>query len=272
MFVLFRITCSMLIISSSHSKSVVFPAQFQDTQLRVLGGRDMRPDEYSAVVVFIDFELGSVRICTGVMMTDYWGLTAAHCTIFDNTLHVWYKNFTEQPIRLETAVEILETFIHPSFRMTTYKNRAIKMENDICLFHSFKVNVKGFARLSAVDYTTMLGLPIAYVGGGSTSVNTVLYNNISAEDNVRQLQVGEGLITRCGPYLRMMSKYIICISPKCANRGETPWPGDSGGPLIHDNRVIGVASLILPNVTIGFTPVSPYLDWIYQITHSRDNF
>ncbi|KAJ8738051.1 hypothetical protein PYW08_000646 [Mythimna loreyi] len=268
MFILFCIVYSVLIISSSHSKRVVIPAQIQDTQLRVLGGRDMRPDEYSAVIVLIAFESEAMRTCSGVMVTEYFGLTAAHC-IIGNPLHAWFKNFTEQPIRLETAVEVLETFIHPSFRILKIGSVVAHMENDICLFHSFKVHVKSFARLSAVDYTTMLGLPITYVGGGFTSINSLIYKNVSSEDYVRQLQVGEGLITRCDPVLSFISKFIMCISPKCTNRIERPWPGDSGGPLIYNNRVIGICSTAVPPM---YTPVSPYLDWIYQIIHSRDNF
>ncbi|KAJ8738053.1 hypothetical protein PYW08_000648 [Mythimna loreyi] len=272
--ILFRITFSVLVISNSVGKRVVVPAQFQDTHLRIPHGRDVKPDEYSAVIVLFDLEISAMRKCSGVMVTEYWGLTAAHCTMYGIPFHAWYKNFTAEPFRLDLAAEVIETFTHPSFRVVLL-NKVYLVENDISLFHSLKVNLKSFARLSAVDYSTLLGLHVTYVGGGSTTFEAEFDYHMSPEDNSRQLQIGEGLITPCRPEMRIQSKYVMCVSPTCANRYQGAGTGDSGGPLIYDHRIVGICSFGLMShviISTAYTPVSPYLDWIYQVIHSGDAY
>lgn len=109
MFIFFRITCSVSVlccILNSDGKRFVIPAeQYQDTNLRVINDR-----EYAFVIVLISYYYELLRLCTGAMLTEVWGLTAAHCTIFEIPYHAWFSNFTVPPIRLDTAAEVLQTY------------------------------------------------------------------------------------------------------------------------------------------------------------------
>lgn len=245
----------------------------KNTHLRVLNGRNIGQSEYPFVIILFELHIENFhpvrRFCTGSVIAKHWVLTAAHC-VKENVeknikFFVWYNNFTVPPSDAKSFSKVLNIYIHPAYRELDLNDDDMPFlsENDLCLLRVNKMDMKSYGRLSAVDHTTMIGLPVTYVGGGGT--------NDPKKDSFRPLQVGEAVITACNEEMNSGSKYLICIMPKCSNRLQMPWFGDSGGPLIHDGVIVGVCSFGF-NTSImgndGYAPVSPYLDWIYGVMHA----
>lgn len=272
MITLFYI-CSFVSILSARNATGTFlkTDHLIDSVLRVQHGYDMEHGEYPFVVMLVVILYGSYvyRFCTGSMISENWGLTAAHCKNFYPKFYVWYGNFTRHPTLSDLYTEGLEMITHPSYRWLSADGgkEDLFVNNDICLFRvdSNKITIRNYGRLSAVDRGTMIGLPVTYVGGGTTAKNP-------ADDLFRQLQVGEATIIKCDKEMSSKSKYVICITPKCSNRMQRPWYGDSGGPLIFNGNIIGVCSYGIESDVIarsGYAPISPYTDWIYNVIHSK---
>ncbi|XP_026745228.1 trypsin-like [Trichoplusia ni] len=243
---------------------------------RVFAGRDLAVGEYPFVIVYIILqkETGiNKRFCTGTMITATWSITAAHCNenfIDDsgNVLkkYVAYDNFTESPYITGLYVPIMETFNHPAYKDLVHANGQVTfMIHDIALFRSENVPVKAHAVLLAADYSTLIGLPVVYVGGGRKFL--WVFNKL----NPQPLQLGEATIINCDEIMKKVSKHTICLAPKCSKTYQTNLYGDSGGPLIYDGKVIGVASSakLCKIAKMAYTPVSPYLEWIYRVVNGK---
>ncbi|KAJ8926765.1 hypothetical protein NQ314_020883 [Rhamnusium bicolor] len=67
----------------------------------------------------------------------------------------------------------------------------------------------------------------------------------------------------CDSYFGIVQDQHICIS---GAQGSGTCNGDSGGPLMSGNRLIGIASFgaqgCLRGYPSGFTRVEYYLDWL----------
>lgn len=241
--------------------------------LRIHGGRNIENDEYTFVVVLAQINTvysWSQRLCTGAMLTERWGLTAAHCSLIHHNYYVWYGKFNLPPTATQLMTKVLKLVIHPSFRCLTLNDgrKDLLVENDVGLFHVDKLVLKSVGVLLATDYTSLTGLPVKYVGGGMTRYQMKL------DDTFRPLQVGEAIIISCDEELRSISKYILCLAPKCSNKLQRTWYGDSGGPLISDGKIIGVCSYGVESDVIArmaYVPVSPYLDWISTVINTTSD-
>lgn len=226
----------------------------ESNHLRIIGGRDITEGEYPFVVILLLKILTYYfRLCTASIITHKFVLSAAHCfeTAQAKNIFIWRGNFTSEPVRSQ-LVGVRQLIIHPRYFLS--RDRGLWTGNDICLLHVEEMSGVAYGRLLAVDHLTMIGLPVKYVGGGTTDK--------PAADSLRPLQVGEGAIKPCG---KEDGKQVqsICVMPKCSTVEHSPWRGDSGGPLVFEGKIVGVASYTrryLPRSV--FTAVSSYLDWI----------
>ncbi|XP_022833916.1 granzyme D-like [Spodoptera litura] len=241
--------------------------------LRVIHGNSVKEDEFPYVVVLIAKNVWSLsRICTGSMLTADWGLSAGHCkpiiTTEYTSIYAWYGNFTQWPFHSNKCIPVVEWKVHPAYRLlNTDDHPDLLVDNDISLFRiEASLKLTRYARLSAVDRGSLLGLPVIYIGGGSTKGKNYY------EPMERPLKKGEGAIISCSVDIRMKSRHVVCINPKCDLKIQYPWYGDSGGPLIHGEQIIGVCSYV---VDVGdvhqsvFVSTSPFIDWISFVIHSK---
>ncbi|KAH9638335.1 hypothetical protein HF086_006515 [Spodoptera exigua] len=224
--------------------------------LRVFNGRDIKEGEYPyVVVIFIrsNNHNSFARLCTGSMISNNWVITAGHCAYqIETQLFVWYGNHTVSPLVSNMFREVLEIVLHPSYRSIF----DFLEDNDLCLLRVKDINVQSYGRLSADDYSSFVGLPVTYVGGGDT--------NSSKGKDLLPLQVGEAAVIPCSSEFRGFARHLICVTHRCSTKVYESGTGDSGSPLIYDNRIIGVLSYG-EKVLDGYTPVSSYLDWIFKI-------
>ncbi|KAH9638334.1 hypothetical protein HF086_006514 [Spodoptera exigua] len=266
MFGKITILCLLILgtvrISASHENAI-----------RVIHGTDVKEDEFPYVIVLIRKNAFFVsRLCTGSMLTPYWGLSAGHCKETftpEYSIYVWYGNFSLSPFYTENYIPVVEWNLHPSYRVLNFKNHPdLIVDNDVSLFRiEPELRLASYARLSALDRDSLLGHSVIYIGGGTTK--TVGGAN---ENFQRPLKKGEGSITSCDFEIRLKSKHVACIKPKCDLRFQFPWYGDSGGPLIHDEQIVGVCSFVVNASDFfqgAFVPISPYVDWISYVINSK---
>ncbi|XP_049870334.1 serine protease 1-like [Pectinophora gossypiella] len=222
--------------------------------LRVIHGIDDGGDSHGYVVaIALGLHYKAARFCTGSLIDTNWVITAAHCfaTVkalgIDNCL-ILFENFTITPIYARYARKILQVIPHISYHKSINKN-------DIGLMLVEHVELNVFGKLSAVDYRTFTGRAVHYVGAGATYTdfdneeNPKLAKAISDLDDVRPLQIGEAVVVACGKasvrrlpdVSHKKNNALICLRSKCSNREERAQVGDSGGPLILDGKIIGIA-------------------------------
>lgn len=226
--------------------------------------------EFSYVVSLQEWTAGENRIinvarqCIGSAITNQWILTAGHC-ISKKLSHVEYgqkdnRNYTR----------IISKQLHPGYRMDySFGGYYAILNNNVALIKVEGMDLKKYARLSARDYSTILGEIVRYAGyGGIRTINENKSDNESRSPE--DLRIVEGGIIKCERERYIIFQPAICVAPKCGNQKLRTSQGDSGGPLTLDKRIIGVNSGNSPIMNDVFTPISPFFDWISSTINKKN--
>ncbi|XP_049876680.1 serine protease SP24D-like [Pectinophora gossypiella] len=251
-----------------------------------MAGVDAPEHRYPYVVALARFYPESddiARFCTGSLIANNWVLIAAHCfAVFDivpiNTCIIMFGNLTITPNKNNSA-KILQAISHVRF----HKER---LKNDVGLLLVEHVELNSYGKLSPIDYVALIGRTLKYVGAGLTSSDyeiehyPVKTRIKIKKDSVRPLQVGEALAVSCMRWEKRMVGFstvsiynnaLICLRSRCSNRLGGSQSGDSGGPLLYDDKIVGIAHGSMPSNTYEFfyTAVSPHLDWILRTVATK---
>ncbi|KAJ2951138.1 hypothetical protein O0L34_g5528 [Tuta absoluta] len=156
-------------------------------------------------------------------------------------------------------------------------------------------------KISAVDYRSLAGYAVTYLGAGGTYSFSDFFNDGTGhnavtrkEDQVRPLQIGKAVIVQCAlasnPFDPKLSG--ICVQSKCSKSHQSLNEGDGGAPLLYKGKIVGIATMVTPaagsmkhrygairpiyrkdvgNVGAVYTAVSPYLNWINSVILSEDS-
>ncbi|XP_050362087.1 trypsin CFT-1-like [Nymphalis io] len=211
-----------------------------EAALRILGGRDALRDEFPfAVRLEAQLTVENInrskniveyhQLCTGAVVTPKWILTAAHCYFKNISTFARYNSYF--PKHMGEISPILEVYIHPQFT----QRRIWANQNDVALFLSQNILVSQYAKLSAVDYKTLVGHKVSILGFGATN----------ATKSEKPLQVLEGMMNKCFESEKDFIDFaatMMCVVPLCGLEA-TICGGDSGGPVVHSSGIVGVNSM-----------------------------
>lgn len=247
--------------------------------------------EFSYVVDLQEWRKGEnyviniARICTGSAITKQWILTAGHC-ISKKLSHVEYGEKGNKNVS-----KIISKKLHPGYRMDySFGGYYAILNNNIALIKVETMNLKKYARISARDYSTIIGEIVKYAGYGGLKLKNE--NNSSKEDGPKdqyqdrtkrqeetkeekenrtpdELRVAQGGIIKCERERYIIFQPAMCFAPKCGRQKLRTSQADSGGPLTLDKRIIGVNSGYSPIMSDVFTPVSPFFDWITSTINKK---
>lgn len=235
-------------------------AKRQSPQPRVYLGNKDTSNEFPFVVIMERRNGTKVGTCN--LIAQNWLITAGHSIKRGNNNRIIrYGDVTTRNGSLYS--EIVTTFHHPSYFFSEISE--IAAINDIALVLIEKVKINTYAKLPAIDYKSLMGLPVKFAGCGYTGMIDILPEAIMEGDDFLPVQVGEAVVVKCPPTYPMFGP-AICIAPKCSNKFQNTRDGDGGGPLIYMGKIIGVLIGSDTEKPIGyFTPVSPNLNWIKSV-------
>ncbi|XP_063709380.1 collagenase-like [Culicoides brevitarsis] len=241
--------------------SVIFGAQSLPTSInpRIVHGSQARLGQFPHQVALLNRKMNSFSLCGGSIISTDFVLTAAHCVrnIIHTTISFGTINRNSPMLQMIAHKHI----IHENYNPTN-------LNNDIALWKlPQKLIFNEFIKPISLpnDFSDTFENSNAIVSGfgrteGSTSSSQVLryafVKVISNEDCVKNFG---GHVVTAG---------TICSIG--ANSLEGPCNGDSGGPLMINNKndvLIGVASFVsaqgcAAGRPAGFVRVSKYLEWI----------
>lgn len=256
--------------------------------LRIVGGQSVSYGKYPYIARLelkhvIGVDLYRAHICTCSVLTPIWTLTASHCSlILDNipnaTLMVRYGS--TYPFDDKGNYSVVIKFVrHPSYRLLGEPNKMYSLDNDIALLKTQPVMLPVYGRVSSVDHLSLTGFTAVVAGFGITNYTS---GKMMFSDTLKlnmPLQTLNVLIKRCSndvlDYVKISPG--ICLARRC-RESVSICSGDSGGPLIHNSRIIGVNSMgadldctnkiedrFKSNFVGIITAASPFSEWIGKV-------
>lgn len=198
------------------------------------------------------------KLCTGTLIARNWILTAAHCLVL---------TLSQVKIGDDTTwvtVKILKKIPHPAYRKYYRHERYYYAVNDLALIKIPDVIIRSYGKLSTKYYKSILGLPIKCLSFGLTIVEKKNSKNVwELQNDVADTFRTEGAVVVCkDEHVRYGPG--ICTAPRCHLKWNST-NGDSGGPLIFNNHVVGVCSRKSSQPVERYTPVSLYLGWLKSV-------
>lgn len=223
---------------------------------RIVGGSPAAPNQFPHQVALL--RSGSLT-CGGSLIADKWVLTAAHCVVSGNqvvspsllSVLAGTVNLNQGGVRRNVLRAI------PHERYGNFRNDVALLE----LVQAFQLS-SSVATIALRRSTVPGGSTVTISGWGRLSnggplPSTLQYNQataLSAFSCARETGFTTGLICLKSP----------------ANNGACN--GDSGGPAVYNNEVVGVANFVINGCGTtnadGYAQVSDFVQWIESRVNS----
>uniref|UniRef100_A0A1B0CTA9 Putative trypsin-like serine protease n=1 Tax=Lutzomyia longipalpis TaxID=7200 RepID=A0A1B0CTA9_LUTLO len=226
---------------------LVWQANFRpgcEAQSRVMGGIPAQPGEFPHLVVLMSGR--NTMICSGSIISENWVLTAAHCLALNIPTTTYILAGTTS-YREGQKYQVQKRIIHEKYnpRLLTSDIALIRVAKPFQfsrLINKISVNPREF---SSGEIAEIVGF----------GINDSGYSGVLYKVDVK--------VSHC---LEQRPAYICTFS---VDGGSCN--GDSGGPLQHNNSIIGITSHGIDPCANGVTPdvftrVSRYFQWIEQNT------
>ncbi|XP_063363970.1 serine protease 1-like [Cydia amplana] len=221
---------------------------------RVYNGVDLDPRQHRHLVLLeINFwDPGTHGTCTGSIISAQWIITAAHCVTRDGIESITVRQFNKEIDRILTYVRPYNFFKH--FLYIKGLEEISNSKNDIALLKASNSIVfdKYVSPIELAHAPPQIGNPVIMAGYG--------LNEISEMEPPLPRQ-GVARLTQCP----MLDEYkdMWCIYDDVKTS-----PGDSGGPLTYNGKLVGITSGGAGNgCAKGDSPILPCLQYYPKITY-----
>ncbi|EEZ99970.2 Trypsin iota-like Protein [Tribolium castaneum] len=200
--------------------------------------------KFMVQLITLDFE-NNQRDCAGSYIAEKYILTAAHCV--NNTKEIHIVDNDENQLKSLILDSNKASVIHEKFCENKEKHR---LDNDIALIHLNDNQVAQIKRNIALrtisvsyDYDISEKTELYVLGWGTSDPNAV--NDKLEKKSVRKKNCEE----------EINDESVVCTHK------DNVYKGDSGGPLIADDKQIGIVSGGVEE-SILYTFLPYYKSWI----------
>ncbi|XP_007940992.2 transmembrane protease serine 11D, partial [Orycteropus afer afer] len=231
---------------------------------RIIGGSKAEEGDWPWQV---SLQLSNVHHCGGVLISNTWILTAAHCFRSYSDPYPWTVTFGLSTIFPKLRVRVRTILVHENYKSGTH-------ENDIALVQLNKgVTFTKTIHRVCLPAATQKILPgsTAYVTGWGSQKHGG--HTVTDLEQAKVKIISNDACNAPESYNGAVLSRMLCAG--ATKGGVDACQGDSGGPLVQEDSrrlwfLVGIVSwgykCGLPDKPGVYTRVTAYRDWIYQYT------
>ncbi|KAK0161260.1 hypothetical protein PV327_009749 [Microctonus hyperodae] len=209
----------------------------------------------------VSIELKKYHHCVGVIINEKWVMTAGHC-ITESKKSYRIRAGSSITLSGGSLHTVKKIVVHPKY----FKDDKYRCHNDIALI---KLNNKikfdeSRLRLQFCTYENLYSGIFGFVSAYADVTEK------STPQNLEYIYLKTIIKTQCDIYYKALSgisENQFCALP--ASPKSDTCHGDSGGPFIINNCIVGIVSWGIgcgvPNVPGVYTEVKPYRSWIAKV-------